>query len=67
MLGTRNSRKGNPWCRQNRLGVLLGTLCTVLGASATAVLDTDGVEGAAYNMIANARNILYSSAPNEND
>ncbi len=50
-----------------RLRPLLGPFCAVLRASATAVLNAHGVQGAPYDVVTDARYVLNPSASYEHN
>jgi len=47
--------------------MLLRPLCAVLGATLSAILHADRVQRSSNDMIANAGQILHTTASNEND
>src|SRR5690606_3388153 len=49
------------------LGTCLGTLGAVLGTRATTIIDPGGVEGAAQDVIAHARQVLDSATTDQDD
>jgi len=45
----------------------LGPLRTILGAGHLPVLDSDGIQGSPHHMVANPREILYTTTADKDD
>ena len=45
----------------------LGPLCTILGAGDLSILNSNGIQGAPHHVVANPREILYTTTANKDD